>query len=77
MSEYNPYDGEFDRDMDDDEWAEVSVDKVVAETELALLVRIDGKDIWLPKSQLDDWPDVGDEGGLLIKTWLAEEKELI
>lgn len=36
-----------------------------------------GKHTWLPKSQLEDWPDVGTTGSLLIPEWLAEEKEFI
>ena len=73
MSEYNPYDGEFD----DGEWTDIEVDKVVTETELAILVVIDDEEYWLPKSQLDDWPDIGDSGTVTIETWLAEQKELI
>ncbi len=51
---------------------------VLIETELA--IRADcGLDtpVWLPKSQLEDWPDIGDTGEILIPEWLAEEKELI
>jgi hypothetical protein len=28
-------------------------------------------------TQLEDWPDVGESGTLMIKTWLAKERELI
>ena len=82
MSGYNDHGNNWDdRDTwynnEEDQWTELDVDKVVAETDLAILVKMDGNDIWLPKSQLDDWPDVGDSGTIIIKTWLAEEKELI
>ena len=33
--------------------------------------------VWLPKSQLEDWPDVGEDGELLIPEWLASEKGMI
>lgn len=36
-----------------------------------------GDVVWLPKSQLEDWPDVGDSGEVLMPEWLAEEKGLM
>lgn len=52
--------------------------EVIIETDLAIMINAEGGDeIWLPKSQLEDWPDVGDEGEILLPRWLAEEKELI
>jgi hypothetical protein len=61
----------------EDEWVEIDIDKVIRETNEAILIKIDKENIWLPKSQLDDYPEVGESGIILIKTWLAEEKELI
>lgn len=50
---------------------------VVRETDAALLVKYDGTQYWLPKSQIAD-PDsleVGDEGVTVsITEWIAEEK---
>lgn len=76
--------GQYDDDMnrwcdnvDRGEWEDIDVDKVITETEMAICVRIDGESIWLPKSQLDDWPDIGKSGIVVMKTWLAVEKDLI
>ena len=66
-----------DEYYDRDDWTEIGVDKVTAETDLAILVVIDKDEHWLPKSQLEDWPDVGESGSLIIKTWLAEEREFV
>ena len=32
---------------------------------------------WIPKSQMEDWPDEGEFGEVLVKEWMAEEKGLI
>ena len=50
---------------------------VKRESAMAILADVEGKNVWLPKSQLEDWPDVGDEGEILIPEWLAMEKRLI
>ena len=50
------------------------------ETEMALLCEIDGKQVWIPKSQIHEDSEVykmGTEGELVIPQWLAEEKELV
>lgn len=49
------------------------------ETDKALLCVIDGKPVWLPKSQIDDESEVfaeGDTGTLVISEWIAGEKGL-
>lgn len=33
--------------------------------------------IWLPKSVMEDWPDIGDTGEVLMPEWLALDKGLI
>jgi hypothetical protein len=51
-----------------------------AETDNALLCTIDGKNVWIPKSQIDDNSEVwkkGDEGTLVVSEWIAEEKGLV
>ena len=60
-----------------DDW--VSVDAtVVIETDDAVAIDHGGTKItWLPKSQLEDWPDVSEYGEVLISRWLAEEKGLV
>ncbi len=47
------------------------------ETEMALLCVIDGKEHWVPKSQVLDASEVcaeGDEGTLVVSAWIAKEK---
>jgi hypothetical protein len=82
MSDYNPFEKEFD-DPENEEWTEIE-GTVIKETpatdksEGAIYVDFeDGLKEWLPKSQLDDWPDEGDTGLIRMKTWLAEEKGLV
>ena len=53
--------------------------EVVAETSKALCCKIDGKDHWFPKSQIEDDTEVakkGDKGKLVISDWIAKEKNL-
>ena len=50
------------------------------ESDAALLVLIDGNEVWIPKSQLSDESEIqekGDKGLLVIPEWLAIEKELV
>lgn len=52
---------------------------VIAETEAALLVEIDGEEIWLPKShcQFDpEEPGVGEDVTVTMPRWLAKAKGL-
>lgn len=53
---------------------------VKRETDLALLCLIHGDEVWIPKSQIVAESDVQgahDEGTLIVKRWIAEEKGLI
>jgi hypothetical protein len=46
----------------------------------ALLVDIDGKDYWIPQSQIHEDSEVwkaGDEGELVIPEWLAIKEEMV
>lgn len=56
----------------------VSVDaSCIAETDLAILVDIEGEEFWIPKSQVHDDSEVyqeGDEGLLVISKWIAEKE---
>src|SRR5690606_13382188 len=48
-------------------------------TPKALLVVCDGKEVWIPASQVDDASEVyqpGTDGTLVIPRWIAEMKEL-
>lgn len=49
------------------------------ETKKALLCKIEGKKIWIPKSQICEESDVyrvGDSGSIFIPLWLAIEHGL-
>jgi len=51
-----------------------------AETDKAILVEIEGEEVWIPQSQVDDDSHVwakGDEGLLIISDWIAEQKGLV
>lgn len=46
----------------------------------ALLVEIDGEEIWIPQSIIDDKSEVwieGDIGELVISLWFAEKEGLV
>lgn len=50
------------------------------QTEKALLVELDGKEIWVPQSQIDDDSEVfeaGGEGVLVVSEWWATERGLV
>jgi len=47
------------------------------ETDMAVLFNDGDNDFWVPKSVLEDWPDVGDIGTAMVQEWFAIEKELI
>ena len=49
------------------------------ETDAALLVEVEGKQVWIPKSQVDDESEVygeGHEGELVVSDWIAMQKGL-
>lgn len=65
--------------LQDREVAEFEDAVAIKETERALLCRIDGKEHWIPKSQIDDDSEVyqdGDEGKLVVSMWFAEKEGL-
>lgn len=50
------------------------------ETDMALLCVIDGKEYWIPKSQIVEGSEVNseeDEGVLLLTQWISEQKGLL
>lgn len=54
--------------------------EVIRETTDALLCQIEGKEIWMPKSQLSEESEVrgdGDKGDLVCSEWIANQKGLI
>ncbi len=57
----------------------VSIDdvKCVHETVKAILVEIDGDQVWIPQSQVDEDSEVwssGDEGTLIVSDWFADKE---
>lgn len=57
----------------------VQVDRIVRETDKALLCDIGGEEMWLPKSQIadaDDYCDGDEDVEIAITDWLAKEKGL-
>lgn len=47
------------------------------ETEEAVLMDIEGEEVWIPKSQLLEWPMIDDEGEVEMYEWIAIEKGLV
>jgi hypothetical protein len=62
--------------MPETEYAEIEVE-TIRETELAVLFTDGDHEFWVPKSQMEEWPDVGQMGEAFIAEWFAEEKGLI
>ncbi len=61
---------------------DVSIEDVVCKhaTQKAILVEVDGVEVWIPQSQITDSSEVwkeGDEGTLVITEWIATQKELL
>ena len=54
--------------------------RAIRATDSALLVAIDGREVWIPQSQIDDESEVyevGQEGELVISEWLATQKGIV
>ena len=51
---------------DKNEYVVIQVDNVIHETDEAILIEVDKEAQWLPKSQLEDWPRVGDSGEISV-----------
>lgn len=48
------------------------------ETELAILIMFEGKEIWLPKSKISYEGQPGDKDiDIVLPQWLAEDKEIV
>lgn len=53
--------------------------KVIRDSGTAILCEVDGEEVWIPKSQIDDDSEVykaGTDGKLIIPEWLATDKGL-
>ncbi len=54
--------------------------EAIAETDKALLCRINGEEVWVPQSQIDEDSEVytkGDRGTLIVTEWWAAQRRLI
>lgn len=64
------------------ETARIENVETLRESDKALLVAVDGEEVWIPKSAIHDDSEVygmlpfGESGTLVIPRWLAEEKGL-
>ncbi len=60
------------------ECVEFEIDEPVKrETDKALLVVVEGEEVWIPKGQIHDDSEVyrqGDTGTLIVSLWIAEQK---
>jgi hypothetical protein len=53
--------------------------EVTKETDKALLCKVEGVSVWIPKSQLCEDSEVkaeGDSGTLMVPAWVAEQKDI-
>ena len=66
----------FIKDTDGNKYAEIDV-KTVDQTELAVRFNAGEGDFWIPKSVMEDWPDLFETGTALVKVWFAEQEGLI
>lgn len=63
---------------DDDHDVEMTVEKVIAATDAALLCKFDtGDEFWVPRSYARPLEKVGDEGDIMLPFWLASKEGLV
>lgn len=58
------------------EYVEINVE-TKHETDLAVLFSDEDREFWVPKSQMEDWSEVGKSGIALVTEWFAEKENLI
>jgi len=58
------------------EYVEIDV-KTIGQSDLAVRFNGGDKNFWIPKSCMEDWPNLNKTGTALVIRWFAEEKELI
>lgn len=59
--------------MRSEKLVDLEIDRIKHRTEKAILITKDGKDVWLPKSQIE----INDDDTITLPEWLAIEKELV
>lgn len=58
-------------------YVEITYDGFLKETDKAALLLIDGDEVWLPFSHMEDGQELIEEGGTLSVTqWIAEKNSL-
>lgn len=51
--------------------------KTISQSEKAVCIDFGDNIHWIPISQMEDYPDVGYSGSVLVKEWIAKDKGLI
>lgn len=64
-------------DDDDIEYAELEDCFVKHETGAAILIRYQGNEFWVPKSQLDDDYPKYYRGTIFVTLWFAEKEDIV
>ena len=64
------------KDIDGNEYAEIDVENI-GETELSVWFNDGDKKFNVPKSVMEDWPDLNKIGTAMIKIWFAEKEGLV
>lgn len=66
------------------DYAEIEYDDCVKETDMAVCIKIDKRDHWIPRSMLDDEEQIpyehdggGEYGSCFVKTFWAEKNGLV
>jgi len=62
--------------MEEFSWVELECENK-AETPEAVLLDFGDKEVWIPKSQMDLWPEKEEGGIAAIRWWKAYEQDLI
>jgi hypothetical protein len=67
--------------LDRDECVDIDIETpVLSETAKAILVDVEGEEVWIPKSMIHDDSEVfrqGHTGTLIVSRWIAEQKGLV
>ena len=66
---------------DGEEYAEIDV-TTIGETDFAVkfddgIERVGDEVLWVPKSVMEDWPDLYKTGTALVARWFAEKEGLV
>lgn len=62
--------------MSNDEYAEIDVE-TITDTDMAVLFDDGDEEFWVPKSVMEDWPEIGESGTAMVEYWFAEQEGLI